>query len=70
MPHYIVDRNAQSSGDHEVHRTDTCTRLPFEENQIQLGWFEGCQPAVDTAKRQGYVTANGCNFCIPQCHAD
>lgn len=68
MPHYIVNRNAQPNGDHEVHRVDICTRLPNTENQMALGWYESCREAVAAARRVGYITANGCAFCIPGCH--
>ena len=69
MPHFIVNRDPQQNGIHEVHRTDTCARLPNKEGQMALGWYESCREAVAAAKRIGYATANGCNFCIPECHA-
>jgi hypothetical protein len=68
MPNYVVNRNAQPNGDHEVHRTDTCTRLPTPSNQDQLGWHMGCRSAVAAAKTRGYRTANGCYYCSGECH--
>jgi hypothetical protein len=52
MPHYVVNKQPQpNSGDHEVHRTDTCTRLPLLHNQEALGWHPGC--ASGSCSRQG-----------------
>lgn len=50
MPHYIVNTNTQPSGDHELHRTDTCTRLPLLRHEEALGWHHGCASAVAAAK--------------------
>lgn len=69
MPHSIVDRDAQSTGDHAVHRSDICTRLPSVEKQMALGWYESCREAVAAARRIGYERVNGCEFCVPECHA-
>jgi hypothetical protein len=68
MPNYVVNKNAQPNGDHEVHRTDTCTRLPEPRNQDPLGWHHGCAPAVGAAKAKGYRTANGCYYCSSECN--
>lgn len=68
MPQYIVNTNAQPNGDHEVHRTDTCTRLPLPRHQEALGWHHGCASAVAAAKGKGYRTANGCYYCSSECH--
>lgn len=68
MPHYIVNTNSQPNGDHEVHRTDNCTRLPLPHYQEALGWHQGCASAVAAAKAKGYRTANGCYYCSSECH--
>lgn len=68
MPNYIVNRNAQPNGDHEVHRTDICTQLPEPRNQDPLGSHTGCRTAVAAAKAKGYRTANGCYYCSNECH--
>jgi hypothetical protein len=53
MPNY-VNRNAQPNGDHEVHRTDLCTRLPAANNQDPLGIHSGCSSAVAATRARGY----------------
>ena len=66
MPRYYVNRNAQASGDHEVHQTG-CSYLPDEQNRLYLGVFMSCAPAVREAKKT-YVRSNGCYFCSRPCH--
>lgn len=67
MPEYCVNRQAQNNGDHEVHRLDTCTRLPLPHNRLALGKHSSCHTAVLEAKRH-YSTANGCAWCSPECN--
>lgn len=67
MPQYCVNMNADNRGDHEVHRLDTCTRLPDPRNRKDLGWHMNCVSAVAEAKKT-YRTANGCAWCSPECH--
>lgn len=38
MARYYVNKNAQSNGDHEVHKQG-CTWMPHEDNRIYLGNF-------------------------------
>ena len=66
MPRYYVNKNAQSNGDHEVHRQD-CSFLPDEENRIYLGDFTNCRDAVRKA-REYYRQVDGCYYCSPACH--
>ena len=63
---YYVNKNAQSNGDHEVHRTG-CSWLPSPDNRQYLGLFYGCQAAVQEARRF-YTQVNGCYFCSNACH--
>ena len=52
MPDYCLNKNAQSGGEHEVHRLNSpygC--LPEPENRINLGWHSNCHSAVAKAKR-------------------
>ena len=63
---YYVNKNAQTNGDHEVHK-DGCKFLPNAENRIYLGLFSSCAPAVREAKRH-YTQSNGCYFCSRACH--
>jgi len=67
MPDYCVNKNAQSNGDHEVHRLDNCNRLPKPENRQDLGYHSSCGTAVTKAK-QYYKQSNGCAYCSPDCH--
>lgn len=64
--YYLANKNAQNSGDHEVHRSD-CSYLPKQHNQKKLGEFSSCAPAVAEAKKI-YPTADGCYHCSPTCH--
>lgn len=67
MPNYCVNMNAQSNGDHEVHDTGSCTRLPLASNRMDLGYHASCAGAVQQAKKS-YSTANGCAYCSPACN--
>ncbi len=67
MARYIVNTNAQPTGEHEVHNEDICNYLPEEENRKYLGNFDWCQPAVDKAK-ETYPNSDGCAHCCPDCH--
>lgn len=69
MPSFIVNRNAQSNGDHEVHNTTTgCSYMPAPENQAPLGYHASCVGAVAEARRLGWSRANGCYWCATACH--
>jgi len=68
MPHFIVNRQAQSNGDHEVHnKTAGCSYMPREANQKDLGYHSDCHGAVREAKRT-YSQSNGCYYCCNACH--
>jgi hypothetical protein len=64
MYDYYVNNNAQSNGDHEVHRED-CKYLP--SNKKYLGKFFSCTGAVAEAKKT-HSRANGCATCSNACH--
>ncbi|MGN6272270.1 MAG: hypothetical protein ACTHMQ_04195 [Protaetiibacter sp.] len=69
MPNYIVNSNAQSNGDHEVHNRDNpCSFMPLSINQVSLGWHAECSSAVREANSRGYSPANGCAYCVPLCN--
>jgi len=72
MPNFIVNENAQSNGDHEVHNTtDGCSYMPKLENQIALGYHSSCHEAVSEAKRTQVwpdSTINGCYYCCTECN--
>ena len=50
MASYYVNRNEQSNGDHEVHRSG-CSHMPNPENRKYLGEFTSCSGAVAEAKK-------------------
>jgi len=66
MACYIVNRNAQDSGQHEVHN-EHCSHLPDLDHQIPLGSHDTCGPAVKKAKDL-FPTADGCAYCCPECN--
>lgn len=66
MKKYYVNKNAQSNGDHEVHKSG-CSWLPKRENRIYLGEFSSCKGAVREAKKH-YSQVNGCYYCSNECH--
>jgi len=66
MDSYYVNKNAQSNGDHEVHKLG-CSYMPHLENRIYLGQFNGCAGAVLEAKKT-YSKADGCSHCSASCH--
>lgn len=66
MPIYYVNKNAQTNGDHEVHK-EGCSVMPEPQNQLYLGDFIGCHSAVQEAKKY-YPQSNGCKICSPACH--
>lgn len=63
---YYVNKNEQSNGDHEVHKSN-CSWLPDTENRIYLGNFTNCSEAVKEAKKR-YSQSNGCYYCSRACH--
>lgn len=63
---FYVNKKAQASGDHEVHRA-TCEWLPEVENRQYLGDFTSSQEAVREARKY-YDHADGCYHCCPETH--
>ncbi|AKQ32262.1 MULTISPECIES: hypothetical protein [Acinetobacter] len=70
MDHYIINKNPQYNGDHEVHNaTKGCNYLPSIENQVSIGNFVNCQQAVAQAKSNWPNNRiNGCYWCANACH--
>lgn len=64
MEHYYVNDNAQSSGEHEVHKQG-CRYFPG--SNTYLGYFSNCRDAVQKA-RTIYSKVDGCNWCSRECH--
>lgn len=65
MERYVVNRLAQTNGDHEVHKQG-CRYFPL--SYIELGMHSSCRSAVIAAKGY-YWKSDGCKFCIPECHS-
>jgi hypothetical protein len=63
---YYVNKNAQSNGDHEVHK-ENCNKLPEPSNRIYLGDFSNCLNALKKAQEY-YKRVDGCYFCSSECH--
>lgn len=63
---YYVNKNAQPTGEHEVHRSD-CRWLPEMYNRIHLGAFTNCADAIRKAKEY-YTNVDGCYYCCSACH--
>ncbi len=66
MPTYVMNKNAQLNGDHEVHKKG-CSWEPKAENQYPLGEHATCRTAVAKAKTIN-PKADGCKYCSPDCH--
>jgi len=66
MDKYYVDKNAQPTGEHEVHK-EGCRCMPLPENRIYLGEFYYCKGAVEEAKKH-YFKVDGCYSCCNECH--
>ena len=66
MDSYYVNKNAQPTGEHEVHE-ESCSDLPEAKNRIHLGYFSTCRDAVIAAGGR-YLNVDGCKRCIPDCH--
>ncbi len=68
MPYYIYNKNRWDGKYHEVHET-TCSHLPTNENQEDLGWHLNCQAAIREAERRtGAKDFDGCHYCSDECH--
>jgi hypothetical protein len=63
---YYVNKNAQSNGEHEVHKSG-CSYMPSEEHRIYLGSFRSFNDAIKEAKKY-YSNLNGCYYCLRECH--
>ena len=68
MPHFIVNRDADAHGDHQVHdRNSVWGCLPAEADQRELGAHDECASAVRLALLF-YPQVNGCARCTVTCH--
>lgn len=68
LKRYYVNKNAQPSGEHEVHVDDaSCLYPPSASSRLDLGWHETCANAI-TAARALYSNVDGCYWCNRNCH--
>lgn len=63
---YYVNKNAQPTGEHEVHKSN-CSWLPDAENRICLGDFDKATDALKEARKY-YSKVDGCYYCCPEIH--
>ena len=66
MERYYVNTNAQSTGEHEVHK-DGCHRMQELQNRIYLGYFSDAKEAVSEARRY-FSNVDGCYYCASEAH--
>ena len=66
MERYYVNKEAQETGEHEVHR-DGCSHPAEYSNRQYLGYYSSCEGAVKAAKDY-YSNVDGCYYCCRACH--
>lgn len=66
MDRYFVNKEAQVTGEHEVHK-DGCLNIPVSYNRHYLGYFYSCHGAVVEARKE-YNNVDGCYYCCIECH--
>jgi len=66
MAEFYVEINAQTNGEHVVHRAD-CTQLPSKETIRYLGSIASCTSALKKAA-ESFRQVNGCPHCATTCH--
>lgn len=65
---FCVNRNAQRTGEHEVHNLDaSCPHLPKPDNRRDLGSHPSCSEAVIAASEL-YKNVDACAYCAPKCN--
>lgn len=68
MAYYYINKNAQTTGENEVHTTG-CPKPPDLVNQVEIGHFDNCHQAVAAAKRKWpNHEIDGCYYCCNACH--
>lgn len=63
---YYVNKNAQSTGEHEIHK-ETCLYLPSSYHLQYLGNYNDDNSALREARRY-YSNVDGCIYCCPIIH--
>lgn len=68
MEKYYLNRNAQPTGEHEVHKSG-CFMMTEKENCIYLGLFNNAIEAVEEARRiYSNAIIDGCYYCSEEAH--
>lgn len=70
MATFIINKNRQTTGEHEVHNASVpCTHMPDVENQVLVGNFIDCHGALNAARNANpSLSIDGCAYCCPACH--
>ena len=71
MPNYYVNRNPQPPDEYEVHdigKEHLCRNPAHEDNREPLGHYAYCHLALAEAESRGFRPADGCKYCVPECH--
>ncbi len=66
MPYFYINKNAQETGEHEIHKSP-CNWMPSENNKISLGWFNTFGEAKMEALKH-FDNVDGCIHCCPEGH--
>lgn len=66
MKEYVVNKNVDKNGLHEVHEAN-CSHAPKSENALHIGVFSNCNNALLQA-RNIYSNVDGCKHCSLPCH--
>lgn len=66
MAMYYINKNAQSSGEHEIHKSD-CAWLPESQNRQPLGYFNSFTEAKKEAFKY-FKNIDGCFHCCKTGH--
>lgn len=68
MNSYILNKNPQPTGEHEVHNVNTCAHLPSIENRVTIGNFSNCTDAITFTKNElPNLEIDWCYWCT-NCH--
>lgn len=68
MPDFVMNRNSQSNGQHEVHNlTEGCVHMPKLPNQVKLGNYETSKLAIAKAQSDWPIyKVSACQYCCQE----
>lgn len=67
MAEFYIETNAQTNGDHIVHKAN-CSLLPSKDEIRYLGSIASCASALKKAA-ESFKQVNGCPQCATTCHS-